>query len=147
MEMDTSISYPFVMGLDTGNSYPYPTASRIFSMCFASVRLRRVWVWAFLTLFGPWRVVLEKVLLTSLIYYQSLSFVLHVQNRIFEVPQLSNAVIFFVHRLFWRVVFTWRCRNWVYKVPQLSNMVIFVPQLSNNLFFPLTLLESDIRMT
>jgi hypothetical protein len=36
----------------------------------------------------------EKVLLLSLIYYQSLSLVSHPQNRVCEVPQLSNPFIF-----------------------------------------------------
>jgi hypothetical protein len=37
----------------------------------------------------------EKALLTSLIYYRTLTFILHLQNRIFGAPQVSNPVIFF----------------------------------------------------
>jgi hypothetical protein len=43
--------------------------------------------------------------------------------------------LFLVPRLFWRVVFAWRCRNWVYKVPQLSNMFIFSPSTIKSIYF------------
>jgi hypothetical protein len=79
-------------------------------------------------------------------YYRSLTFVLHLQNRIFEFPQVSNPVIF-GHQLFWRVVFAWFFRNWVYKVPQLSKMFIFDPSTIKSIYFSSTVLERDIRMT
>jgi hypothetical protein len=43
--------------------------------------------------------------------------------------------LFFVPRLFWRVVFARRCRNWVYKVSQLSNMFIFGPSTIKSIYF------------
>jgi hypothetical protein len=79
---------------------------------------------------------MKKVLSKSFIYYQSLSFILHVQNQIFDVPQLSNPVIFGPS-----AILDGSFRNWVYKVPQLSIMFVFVPQLSNLFIFSLTLLE------
>jgi hypothetical protein len=63
---------------------------------------------------------------------------------IFEVPQLSNSVIFLSLGC-WRVVFAWRYRNWVYKVPQLANM--FILSLNYQIYFFLDTFESDIRMT
>jgi hypothetical protein len=47
----------------------------------------------------------KNLFFTSFIYYQSLYLVIHVQNRIFKVPQLTNpVVVFFFLQLFWRVV-------------------------------------------
>jgi hypothetical protein len=63
----------------------------------------------------------------SLIYYQSLSIFgpSRVKPDIWG-PSTIKPDYFLVPRLFWRVVFAWRCPNGAYKVPQLSNMFIFL---------------------
>jgi hypothetical protein len=57
-----------------------------------------------------------------------------VQNRIFEVPQLSNPVILGLSAVL-EGGFHMALPQLVIKIPQLTNMFIFVPQLSNLFIF------------